>query len=81
MDNTNQCWLCGKKAMESEGSYYRCTACGSTWNEQPRGGVFIDIKTTRDFATGEFSYSPVPRRRLPKPSIRKTKRAKSSGGC
>lgn len=35
MDYTKQCWYCGKVTMQLVDSYYKCSSCGATWNEQP----------------------------------------------
>ena len=47
MDYTKKCWYCGKQTMESKGSYYQCTECGATWNEQPALGPYQGIATER----------------------------------
>lgn len=35
MDNTKQCWYCGKGTMVNKGDYFQCSNCGATWNWQP----------------------------------------------
>jgi len=32
-DYTKICWSCGKKTTQPEGSFYRCSSCGATYND------------------------------------------------
>ena len=33
------CWSCGQETMQPEGSFYRCTNCGATYNDLPAPGI------------------------------------------
>lgn len=37
-DYSKTCWSCRKLSMKAKDNYYRCTACGATWNPLPEQG-------------------------------------------
>jgi len=67
MDYTKQCWYCGEVTMVDKGDYYQCSSCGTTWNEQPVPGYFMDIKPVKDICHGGTHYAPGRGTRLKKP--------------
>ncbi len=35
-DGSKKCWNCDRASMVATDSYYVCSACGASWNSQPK---------------------------------------------
>ncbi len=63
MKYDKNCWNCdGRDTMVSKGSYYQCSSCGTTWNETPELGTYMDIVTDKRGTNRTRSFHPVRKR-------------------
>jgi len=82
MDYTKTCWFCGKDTIQPKDSYFQCSECGATWNEQPEPGYYMDIASDTKGPSSTKSYHPVRKSRrqiagLTAEQRRQRKRSKS----
>ena len=59
MNYQEECWSCHKQTMDPEGSFYRCSNCGATWNEQSQAKTYLDVASDSQGAQGSKSSHPV----------------------
>ncbi len=59
-DSSTVCWYCGKASMHPKDSYYKCRACGATWNFAPKILAKADtfFSTDRDYIRAMARGSP-----------------------